>query len=94
MIPFFTFYSMLGCIAWATGVGGRRLQSRRVSPRATAGRTTLKETGPAPGSALARAGSGVPNLAAYDPAFAYEVAAIVRDGIRSMFGKEPEDIIF
>ena len=33
----------------------------------------------------------VPNVAAYDPAFAYEVATIVEDGIRRMTGPEPED---
>ncbi|MGZ4208499.1 MAG: transketolase-like TK C-terminal-containing protein, partial [Actinomycetota bacterium] len=38
--------------------------------------------------------SAVPNLKAYDPAFADEIAAIVRDGIRRMFGPEPEDIFY
>jgi pyruvate dehydrogenase E1 component len=31
---------------------------------------------------------------AYDPAFAYETAAIVRDGIRRMYGPAPEDIFY
>jgi pyruvate dehydrogenase E1 component len=38
--------------------------------------------------------STVPNVQAYDPAFAYEVAAIVADGIRRMYGSEPEDIFY
>ena len=33
----------------------------------------------------------MPNLAAYDPAFAYEVATIVEDGIKRMYGPVPED---
>jgi pyruvate dehydrogenase E1 component len=36
----------------------------------------------------------VPNLWAYDPAFAYEVATIVADGIRRMYGEHPEDIFY
>jgi pyruvate dehydrogenase E1 component len=35
--------------------------------------------------------STIPNLAAYDPAFAYEVAVVVQDGIRRMYGDVPED---
>jgi pyruvate dehydrogenase E1 component len=38
--------------------------------------------------------STVPNVAAYDPAFAYEVATIVKDGIRRMYGDEPEDCFY
>jgi pyruvate dehydrogenase E1 component len=36
----------------------------------------------------------VPNLQAYDPAFAFETAAIVKDGIRRMYGPEPEDVFY
>jgi pyruvate dehydrogenase E1 component len=36
----------------------------------------------------------VPNLVAYDPAFAYELAAILRDGIRRMYGEAPEDVFY
>jgi pyruvate dehydrogenase E1 component len=35
--------------------------------------------------------STIPNLAVYDPAFAYEVATIIQDGIRRMYGEVPED---
>ena len=36
----------------------------------------------------------MPNLAAYDPAFAYEVAVIVRDGIARMYGDAQEDVFY
>jgi pyruvate dehydrogenase E1 component len=38
--------------------------------------------------------STIPNLAAYDPAFAYEVAAIVRDGMARMYGDQPDDVFY
>jgi pyruvate dehydrogenase E1 component len=36
----------------------------------------------------------VPSCRAYDPAFAYEVAVIVRDGIERMYGNDPEDVFY
>ncbi|MDQ3107142.1 MAG: pyruvate dehydrogenase (acetyl-transferring), homodimeric type, partial [Actinomycetota bacterium] len=59
---------------------------------ATAGRTTLNGEGlqHEDGHSLVLA-STVPNLCCYDPAFAYEVATIVQDGIARMFGDVPED---
>jgi len=36
----------------------------------------------------------VPNVRAYDPAFAYELAAVVRDGIERMYGPKPEDVFY
>ncbi len=61
----------------------------------TAGRTTLNGEGlqHQDGHSLLLA-STVPSVAAYDPAFSYEVAAIVEDGIRRMTGPEPEDRIW
>ena len=38
--------------------------------------------------------STVPNCRAYDPAFAYEMAVIIRDGIKRMYGDEPEDCFY
>ena len=38
--------------------------------------------------------STVPNIRAYDPAFAYELAAVVRDGIVRMYGDKPEDVFY
>jgi pyruvate dehydrogenase E1 component len=36
----------------------------------------------------------MPHCRVYDPAFAYELAVIVRDGIRRMYGAEPEDLVY
>jgi len=36
----------------------------------------------------------VPNIRAYDPAFAYELAAIIRDGVERMYGPKPEDVFY
>ncbi|MEO6120673.1 MAG: pyruvate dehydrogenase (acetyl-transferring), homodimeric type, partial [Acidimicrobiales bacterium] len=93
MIPFYIFYSMFGFqrtgdLIWAFG----DMRGRGFMLGATAGRTTLNGEGlqHEDGHSLVLA-STVPNLAAYDPAFAYEVAAIIRDGISVMYGEEPED---
>jgi pyruvate dehydrogenase E1 component len=61
----------------------------------TAGRTTLLGEGLQhdDGHSLLLA-STIPNLCAYDPAFAYEVATIVNDGIRRMYGAQAEDIFY
>jgi pyruvate dehydrogenase E1 component len=62
---------------------------------ATAGRTTLNgeglqhEDGHSPLVA-----SVIPNIRVYDPAFAYETAVVVRDGIERMFGASPEDVFY
>ena len=96
MIPFFIFYSMFGFqrvgdLIWACG----DMRGRGFLLGATAGRTTLAGEGLQhdDGHSLLLA-STVPNLAAYDPAFAYETATIVADGIRRMYGPQPEDIFY
>ncbi len=93
MIPFFIFYSMFGFqrvgdLIWAFGDA----RGRGFLLGATAGRTTLNGEGlqHEDGHSLVHA-STVPNVAAYDPAFAYETAVIVNDGLRRMYGSEPED---
>jgi pyruvate dehydrogenase E1 component len=93
MVPFYTFYSMFGFqrvgdLIWAAG--DQRVRGFLLG--ATAGRTTLNGEGlqHEDGHSLVLA-STVPNLAVYDPAFAYEVATIVKDGIRRMYGEVPED---
>jgi pyruvate dehydrogenase E1 component len=95
-IPFYVFYSMFGFqrvgdLIWAVG----DLRGRGFLLGATAGRTTLNGEGlqHQDGHSLLLA-STIPNLAAYDPAFAYEVATIVRDGITRMYGDEPEDLFY
>ena len=86
-IPFYIYYSMFGfqrvgdaIWAFADSRGKGFLMG------ATAGRTTLSGEGlqHQDGHSLLMA-STVPTCAAYDPGFAYEIAVIVRDGIRRMF---------
>jgi pyruvate dehydrogenase E1 component len=97
MIPFFMFYSMFGFqrvgdLIWAFG----DIRGRGFLLGATAGRTTLTGEGLQhdDGHSLVLA-STVPNLRAYDPAFAYETAAIVKDGIRRMYtAATPEDVFY
>jgi pyruvate dehydrogenase E1 component len=88
VVPFFTYYSMFGFqrvgdLIWALGDA----QGRGFLVGATAGRTTLAGEGlqHADGSSQLTALT-VPTCRAYDPAFAYETATIVRDGIRRMYG--------
>jgi pyruvate dehydrogenase E1 component len=96
MVPFFVFYSMFGFhraadLIWAFG----DMRAKGFLCAATAGRTTLQGEGlqHCDGHSLTVA-STVPNLCAYDPAFAYEVATIVKDGLRRMYGPDPEDIFY
>jgi pyruvate dehydrogenase E1 component len=96
MIPFYIFYSMFGFQRvgdqmWAFG----DMRGRGFLLGATAGRTTLNGEGlqHQDGHSLLLA-STVPNLAAYDLAFAYEVAAVVRDGLVRMYGDSPEDVFY
>ncbi len=96
MIPFFIFYSMFGFqrvgdLIWAFG----DQRGRGFLLGATAGRTTLTGEGlqHCDGQSQLLA-SAYPNCAAYDPAFAYEMAVIVRDGIERMYGPEPEDCFY
>ena len=96
MVPFYTFYSMFGF----QRVGDLIWQAADARTRgfllgATAGRTTLHGEGlqHQDGHSLLLA-STVPACRAYDPAFAYEVATIVREGIKEMYGDKPSDVFF
>jgi pyruvate dehydrogenase E1 component len=96
MVPFFIFYSMFGFhrfadLLWAAG----DMRARGFLLAATAGRTTLQGEGlqHCDGHSLLFA-SAFPNLRAYDPAFAYEVAVVVRDGMERMYGSDPEDLVY
>jgi pyruvate dehydrogenase E1 component len=95
LIPFFIYYSMfgfqrIGDLIWAAG----DMRCRGFLLGGTSGRTTLAgeglqhQDGNSHLSALA-----YPNLRAYDPCFAYEMAAIVLDGIRRMVYDE-EDVFY
>ena len=92
-IPFFVFYSMFGFqrvgdLIWAFGDS----RGKGFLLGATAGRTTLTGEGlqHCDGHSLILA-STVANCKAYDPAFAYEMAVIVRDGIKKMYGNDPQE---
>src|ERR1700728_458900 len=92
MIPFFTYYSMfgfqrIGDLIWASA----DMRARGFLIGATAGRTTLEGEGlqHQDGHSLVLA-STVPTCRSYDPAYAYEVAVIIQDGIRRMY-QEMED---
>ena len=93
-IPFYTFYSMFGF----QRVGDLIWQAADARVRgfllgATAGRTTLAGEGlqHQDGHSLVLA-STVPPCQAYDPAFAFEVAAIVQAGITRMYGTDAERV--
>ncbi|HPY30550.1 MAG TPA: pyruvate dehydrogenase (acetyl-transferring), homodimeric type [Verrucomicrobiota bacterium] len=95
MIPFYIYYSMFGFqrvgdLMWLAG----DIKARGFLLGATYGRTTLNGEGlqHQDGHSLLLA-STVPTLYAYDPAFAYEIAVIVADGMRRMFAVG-EDIFY
>jgi len=89
-IPFFTFYSMFGFqrvgdLVWAAA----DMSCKGFLFGGTAGRTTLAGEGlqHQDGNSHLLA-YPVPNLVSYDPAFAYELAVIIRDGIYRMYEKQ------
>ena len=96
MIPFYTFYSMFGMQrtgdqVWAFGDA----RGRGFMMGATAGRTTLTGEGLQHDDGQSHVlASAIPNVLAYDPAFAYELAIIVREGIRRMYGDPGEDSFY
>jgi pyruvate dehydrogenase E1 component len=94
-IPFFIYYSMFGFqriadLIWAAA----DMRCRGFLLGGTSGRTTLAGEGlqHQDGNSHVLA-LPVPNLLAYDPAFAYEIAVIIQDGIRRMY-KEQESIFY
>ena len=96
MVPFFIFYSMFGFqrvgdLIWAAA----DMRARGFLMGATAGRTTLLGEGLQHDDGQSHLlFSVVPNIRAYDPAFAYETAAIVRDGIARMYGDGGGEDVF
>ncbi len=95
MLPFFIFYSMfgfqrIGDLIWAAG--DQRAKGFMLG--GTSGRTTLNGEGLQHEDGHSHVlASTVPNLLAYDPAFAYELAVIIRDGLRRMY-QEREDVFY
>ncbi|MFO7821972.1 MAG: pyruvate dehydrogenase (acetyl-transferring), homodimeric type [Lentisphaeria bacterium] len=95
MIPFFSYYSMFGLqragdLIWAAADS----RARGFLIGATSGRTTLAGEGlqHQDGNSHLLAMT-IPNLMAYDPAFAYELAIIIHEGLRRMV-EENEDIFY
>lgn len=95
LIPFYFFYSIFGAhrmtdLIWAAG----DMMTKGFLVGGIAGRTTLA------GEGLQHQDGqshhiyfAIPNLKAYDPAFAYELAVIVRDGLHRMYEKQ-EDVFY
>lgn len=95
MVPFYVFYSMFGFqrtgdLIWAAADA----RARGFLVGATAGRTTLMGEGLQHQDGHSHVlASTVPSCEAYDPAFAYELAAIIRDGIDRMY-VDGEDVFY
>ncbi len=95
MIPFYFFYSIFGFqrvgdMIWACG----DMLCRGFLIGGTAGRTTLNGEGLQHQDGHSHIlASTFPNLKSYDPAFAFEMAVIVREGIRRMY-EEQENIFY
>ena len=86
-IPFFIYYSMfgfqrIGDLIWAAGDS----RTRGFMLGGTSGRTTLAGEGLQHQDGQTHLfAMAYPNCVAYDPAFAYEIAVIIQDGIRRMY---------
>ncbi|MGX5201546.1 pyruvate dehydrogenase (acetyl-transferring), homodimeric type [Aliikangiella sp. IMCC44632] len=95
MIPFYIYYSMfgfqrIGDLAWAAG----DMQARGFLVGATFGRTTLNGEGLQHQDGHSHIlASTIPNCISYDPTFGYELALIVRDGMRRMY-EEQENVFY
>jgi pyruvate dehydrogenase E1 component len=95
MIPFFIFYSMFGFqrvgdLIWA----GADMRMKGFVMGGTSGRTTLNGEGLQHEDGQSHVlAMPVPNCQSYDPAFAYELAVIIEDGIRRMY-HDQEDIFY
>ncbi len=90
MIPFYIFYSMFGLqrtmdLAWAAG----DMQARGFLLGATAGRTTLNGEGLQHQDGHSHIlASTIPSCVAYDPAYGYELAVIIQNGLERMVEKQ------
>jgi len=95
MIPFFIFYSMFGFqrvgdLIWAFG----DIRGKGFLLGATSGRTTLNGEGLQHQDGHSHIlATTIPNLITYDPAFAYEIAIIIQNGLERMY-QNREDIFY
>ncbi|MGP1927448.1 MAG: pyruvate dehydrogenase (acetyl-transferring), homodimeric type [Arsenophonus sp. NC-LC2-MAG3] len=96
MIPFYIYYSIfgfqrIGDLLWAAG----DQQARGFLIGGTSGRTTLNGEGLQHEDGHSHIQSlTIPNCISYDPAYAYEVAVIIHDGLVRMYGKKQENIYY
>ncbi|MFY1026446.1 pyruvate dehydrogenase (acetyl-transferring), homodimeric type [Actinobacillus seminis] len=96
MIPFYVYYSMFGFqrvgdLMWAAG----DQRARGFMIGGTSGRTTLNGEGLQHEDGHSHIQSlTIPSCVSYDPAFAYEVAVIMQDGVRRMYGPDQEDVFY
>ena len=94
-IPFYIYYSMfgfqrIGDLIWAAA----DMRARGFLLGGTAGRTTLNGEGLQHQDGHSHLiASSVPNCISYDPAFAYEIAVIVKDGLRRMY-RDKESVFY
>lgn len=95
MMPFYIYYSMfgfqrIGDLIWLAG----DIRAKGFLLGATAGRTSLNGEGLQHQDGHSHIiASTVPNLLTYDPAFAYEIAVIVADGMKRMY-QDMEDVFY
>ena len=95
MIPFYIYYSMFGFqrvgdMVWAAGDS----QARGFLVGGTAGRTTLNGEGLQHQDGHTHSHFGtVPNCITYDPTYGYELAVVIQDGMRRMYG-EQENVFY
>ena len=96
MLPFYIFYSMfgfqrIGDLVWAFGDA----RGRGFLLGATAGRTTLQGEGLQHDDGHSHVlFSVMPNVRAYDPAYAYELAVIVKDGVERLAGRQEDGFYY
>ncbi|MDQ2757830.1 MAG: pyruvate dehydrogenase (acetyl-transferring), homodimeric type [Actinomycetota bacterium] len=96
MVPIYVFYSMFGFQRTGDSIWAATDQmARGFLVGATAGRTTLTGEGlqHADGHSPLLASTN-PGVASYDPAYGYEIAHIVQDGLRRMYGDDPENVVY
>ncbi|MEX2540965.1 MAG: pyruvate dehydrogenase (acetyl-transferring), homodimeric type [Trueperaceae bacterium] len=92
-VPFFIYYSMfgfqrIGDLAWAAA----DMRTRGFMLGATAGRTTLAGEGLQHQDGHSHVlAYPIPTLRAYDPAFAFELAIVIREGMRRMFEEQQDE---
>ncbi|MCG3175230.1 MAG: Pyruvate dehydrogenase E1 component [Candidatus Omnitrophica bacterium] len=95
MIPFYIYYSMFGFqrvgdMMWLAG----DIRAKGFLLGGTAGRTTLNGEGLQHQDGHSHLiASTIPTILTYDPAFAYEIAVIIEDGLRRMY-KDNEEIFY